>query len=374
MSPAADVHPTLGALLAGSMAAVGLSAVLGFQTFLYFQIFPSDAQQYKLLVVWLWASDAVHTVLIGTSIWHYLISNFANPDIVKEIFPPIAVVVSLTALITLSVNTFYGWRIHRRELHCPVYESLNFPLVSKQNWWLTTPIAFLSIIRVGLAVATTTEMFIERTFPAFGGKFKGLFTSGLAISAITDIIVSAARYYYLRIVRQGYSMSHEAVDSVLVFTINDGCLTCAVVLASIACWLSMPHNFVYLAIYFSIAKLYSNSVLATYAARQLYLHILISQCSLNLRNWYRHRYIGSRPIGIQMKRPNNAAEQNALTPATGTNSLPTHGRLPSAERNGLPGKMEVFVDVDHQVEYSVGNFPRGDHDTDTHSNKSMTVA
>ncbi|KAJ7453945.1 hypothetical protein B0H11DRAFT_2325452 [Mycena galericulata] len=372
-----DVKLTLGAALAGCMVAVGLSAVLGFQTFLYFQIFPSDAQQYKLLVAWLWLSDAVHTCLMCTAIWQYLILNFAHPDIVETIFPlvpslsacisalmtdvvirAIAMIVSLTALITLSVNTFYGWRIHK---------------LSKHNWWLTGPIAFLSIVRVGLALTTTTEMFIEKTFPAFGAKFKILFTSGLAISAVTDIIVSAARYYYLRNVRQvltfitiavfslimmsptqGYSMNHEAVDAVVIFTINDGCLTCGVVLASIACWLSMPHNFVYLAIYFSIAKLYSNSVLAT----------------LNLRNWYRHRYVGSRPLGIPMKRPGGASnEPNSIVGG----SLPAHRQVTSTDMNGLPGKMEVFVD--HQVEYNVGDFPRGDrYDGDGHSNKSINIA
>jgi len=248
----------------------------------------------------------------------------------------------------LSVNTFYGWRIHK---------------LSKHNWWLTGPIAILSIVRVGLAFTTTTEMFIEKTFPAFGAKFKVLFTSGLAISAVTDIIVSAARYYYLRNVRQGYSMNHEAVDAVVVFTINDGCLTCAVVLASIACWLSMPHNFVYLAIYFSIAKLYSNSVLAT----------------LNLRNWYRHRYIGPRPLGIQMKRPGangvNSNDPGSIAPGMNSNSIPSHKHVTSADMDGLPGKMEVFVD--HQVEYNIGDFQRGDldrYDGDTHSNKSTNIA
>ncbi|KAJ7746927.1 hypothetical protein DFH07DRAFT_962770 [Mycena maculata] len=342
-----SMQPTLGAALAGCMVAVGLSAVLGFQTFLYFQIFPSDANSYKLLVAWLWLSDAVHTVLMCTAIWQYIIVNFSNPDIVNKIFPAIPSIVSLTALITLSVNTFYGWRIHK---------------LSKHNWWLSGPIAVLSVIRVGLAFTTTTEMLLEKTFTAFAAKFKVLFTSGLAISAVTDIIVSSARYYYLRNVRQGYSMTHEAVDAVVVFTINDGFLTCGVVLASIICWLSM-HNFVYLAIYFSIAKLYSNSVLAT----------------LNLRNWYRHRYVGSRPLGIQMKRPVggvNAPDPHAsMAPGVNSNSLPTHKHVTSADMHGLPGKMEVFVD--HQVEYNVGDFPRGEvdrYDVDTHSNKSMNVA
>ncbi|KAJ7026274.1 hypothetical protein C8F04DRAFT_1268185 [Mycena alexandri] len=340
-----SVLPTLGAALAGSMIAVGLSAVLGFQTFLYFQIFPSDAHQYKFLHGFGTAdtrisrfsdehkapriADAVHTALVCTGVWQYIILNFAHPEIVENIFPVIAITVAMTAVITLS--------------------------------------AVLSIVRVGLAFgtlkfinvdspdsvlfrrkATTTEMLLSKTFPAFAARFKILFTSGLAISAITDVIVSGARYYFLRNLRQGYSMPHEAVDAVVVFTINDGCLTCAVVIVSIVCWLSMPHNFVYLGIYFTIAKFYANSVLAT----------------LNLRNWYRHRYIVSRPIGLSTKHPlhvNGGHDSNLVSPGTNSNLL--GHPVQSAD---VPPKMQVFVD--HQVEY-VNDFPRKDHE-DGHSNLS----
>ncbi|KAJ3853943.1 hypothetical protein EV368DRAFT_63673 [Lentinula lateritia] len=95
----------------------------------------------------------------------------------------------MTAVITLSVNSFYGWRIHK---------------MSKHNWWLTGPIAFLSVARVGLAFTTTAEMMITKTFPEFATKFRILFTSGLFVSAVTDVVVSVARYYYLRNLKQGY--------------------------------------------------------------------------------------------------------------------------------------------------------------------------
>jgi hypothetical protein len=67
-----------------------------------------------------------------------------------------------------------------------------------------------------------------------------IIVAGLSISAATDIVVSLARYYYLRNMRQGYPGTREMVDAVVVFTINDGCLTCAVVLAAIACVRCLP--------------------------------------------------------------------------------------------------------------------------------------
>lgn len=67
-------------------------------------------------------------------------------------------------------------------------------------------------------------------------------------SAVTDIVISAARYYYLRELKQGYvqcatlavrttpfevnfvvERTQEVVDAVVIFTINDGLLTSALV-------------------------------------------------------------------------------------------------------------------------------------------------
>ncbi|KAJ7771635.1 hypothetical protein B0H16DRAFT_1514176 [Mycena metata] len=304
MSAVPEIRSTVGAVVAGCMASVALSAVLGFQTFLYFQIFPADAVRYKALVAWIWVLDATHTILICTAVWQYAIENFGNNAVVDVIYPALAGTVAITALTTLSVNIFYGWRIHK---------------MSKQNWWLTIPITLLCIARVGLAFVSTVELIIMKTFPKFAAHFNIFLICGMSVSAGTDIIVSVARYYYLRDFKQGYTGTQEVVDAVVIFTINDGCLTCAVVIAAIACLLKMPHNFIWLGIYFTIAKLYSNSVLAT----------------LNLRNWYRHR---PHPMGIPLPRPTGPAMQTVSSGA-------------ASKHSGEISRTEVFVD--QQVEYNV---------------------
>ncbi|KAJ7491270.1 hypothetical protein FB451DRAFT_636638 [Mycena latifolia] len=311
-----DVRSTVGATVAGCMLAVGLSAVLGFQTFLYFQIFPADVLRYKLLVSWIWLMDAAHTVLICSVVWQYTIVNFGQPEGVGQIFPPLSVAVAVTAITTLSVNLFYGWRIHK---------------LSKHNWWLTAPIIFLCIARVVLAFTTTAEMIITKTFASYGAHFGNLLTGGLIVSAVTDVLVSAARYYYLRNLKQGYTVTQEVVDAVVVFTINDGCLTCAVVLATIACWLKMPDNLIWLGIYFAIAKLYSNSLLAT----------------LNLRNWHRHRYAWP-PMSIPMTRPQGAGGMASSNgPHHGTADL-SGKRGESTDINGLPAvRTPTLPSYDH---------------------------
>ncbi|KAJ7203073.1 hypothetical protein GGX14DRAFT_699035 [Mycena pura] len=321
-----DVQSTIGALLTGCLFSVGLSAVLGFQTFLYFRIFPMDSLKYKILVAWIWLFDATHTILICTSVWQYVVINFNNPDFVAEIVPLITVAV--TAITTLIVNIFYGWRLHR---------------MSNGNWILTGLISILLLARIGLAFVTTVEMILTRTFINFAAHFSAVFTAGLSVSAATDIVVSFARYYYVRNLQQGYPSTQEMVDAVVIFTINDGCLICAVIIAAITCLLCMPDNLIYLGIYFTIAKLYSNSVLAT----------------LNLRNWYRHQ----RPMGIPLTLTHQhqpAFRNTAITvgPVSTNTARGSPEPSPSKELEGMPSTMEVFVN--QQVEYSVAVGPRVD--------------
>ncbi|KAF7307600.1 hypothetical protein MIND_00555200 [Mycena indigotica] len=117
------------------------------------------------------------------------------------------------------------------------------------------------------------------------------------------------------------------VDAVVVFTINDGFLTCAIVFAAITCVLRLPGTFVWIGIHFNIAKLYSNSILAT----------------LNLRNWYRHRH---RPLGI----PLNGRHNQPLRAVPRSIISQDKPSITGSDNLTRPN-MEVFID--HQVEYNV---------------------
>ncbi|KAF7337684.1 hypothetical protein MSAN_02241900 [Mycena sanguinolenta] len=299
---------TLGALMAGAMVAVGLSAIVGFQTFLYFQIFPEDILRYKLLVAWTWLTDAGHTISYCVMIWQYAILNFTNPGILADILSSFPVVVVFTVVSTLNANLFYAWRIHK---------------LSKQNWWLTGPIWLLCITRTALGFYLAVKLTILNTWLATT-PLKATIVSSMAISAVTDVVISAARYYYLRDIKQGYMATQEMVDAVVIFTINDGIFTCAVLGATIACFLGMPKNFVWISLYGTVAKLYSNSVLAT----------------LNLRNWYRQR---ERPMGIRLTRP--PPNRNTFQIDSGTT------KMQSSDMHEIPTTMTVFME--QQVEYDV---------------------
>ncbi|KAJ7838004.1 hypothetical protein B0H14DRAFT_2790266 [Mycena olivaceomarginata] len=250
-----SLNLTIGAFIVGGMTSVGLSAVVGFQTFLYFRIFSNDNLRYRL-------TDTGHTIAVCITIWQYAVRNFNNSEKLLEIVPYVNIVV--TTIATLNANlSSTQWRIHK---------------MSKQNWWITGPIVALCLTRTEkfeVCISQTPEIpYLSLQVPV---------VSSWAVSAATDVVISAARYYYLRELKQGYMSQPEMMDAVVIFTINDGLLTCAAVITTIICFLSMHNNFVWVGIYFNLAKLFSNSVLAT----------------LNLRNWYRPR---NRPMGFPLTR------------------------------------------------------------------------
>ncbi|KAJ7072856.1 hypothetical protein C8F01DRAFT_1243879 [Mycena amicta] len=278
------IELTIGALLAGGMLAVALSAILGFQTFLYFAFFKNDQSRYKLFVVWIWLADTVQTAMICTAMWQYNVVNFLHMDATARIVPALAVNIAMTATITFSANVFYTWRIHR---------------LSDKNWWFTGPIvggrtalrqitllssdftlghSYLWAIHLfippahltplfsgsGMGFAVAIDMILSQTFSKFTREHGHIILlSTQAVSSFTEIVISLARYYYLRRIRRGATIPHEAVDTIVIFTVNDGCLQSAVILVVMICFLAIPNSFVFLAVQFAVAKIASNSMLAT---------------------------------------------------------------------------------------------------------------
>ncbi|KAJ7839217.1 hypothetical protein B0H14DRAFT_3458813 [Mycena olivaceomarginata] len=340
MAEGLNLPLTMGALLGGSLIAVGLSAIVGFQVFLYFQLFPTDTLPYKALVTllslsafsnidrilqvaWIWITDTAHTICVCVTVWEYVGQHLTNPEKLQEIVPSYSATIILTLIATLNVNLFYAWRIHK---------------MSKYNWWLTGFIVRLVFVflHVVFDEDRTWIMITVRNWATFNMNFKACKVAAWCISAATDVVISAARYYHLRDLKGIYQL----VDVVVVFTINDGLLTCVTVIVVLACLLTMPKNFVWMGIFFSLAKLYSNSVLS----------------ALNLRNWYRYRH---RPMGMPLTRPSASRNTFPLSPPA-TKTL----HIQSNDPHEMRSTMEVFVD--HQVEYTLpaGKFNEENDDVD----------
>jgi hypothetical protein len=250
-----DVRASLGAILIGCFIAIALSGVVAFQACIYFRLYPNDRPVNKARVAVVWILDLCHTFLICTSAWDYLIANFGNVEAHDRGYVPITVALSIivTSFVTLITHLFFL----RRLLH-----------LSNNNWFIIGPTTVLAIARVVSAIVTSAFLIHLKTFPAFTAKYSYMFTLGLAISSVVDVVITFGMCFYLQENRRGFGTMDEVLDSIIIYTINNGTLTCLSTIASMIFWLTLRKNLVFMALHFIIAKMYANSLLATLNMRR----------------------------------------------------------------------------------------------------------
>jgi len=243
-----DVRLTFGAVLGGAYLATALSGALCIQALLYVRNYPRDPVHLKALVALVWVLDTAQSVCIVMLTYQYVIFNFSRPEVADHIYWTVVAAVVSTAVSTFTANGYFAHRVHR---------------LSEGNWWITAPTAICLVIRLALAIITGVEMLRLQSFRAYREHYGPLLTTGLALSAFTDIVITSGLCYYLRTLNRGLHQSKKMLSTIVNFAENNGILTCIVALASLVCWLVMPANLVYLGLHFLIGKCYSNSLLAT---------------------------------------------------------------------------------------------------------------
>ncbi|KAK7686484.1 hypothetical protein QCA50_010081 [Cerrena zonata] len=92
---------------------------------------------------------------------------------------------------------------------------------------------------------------------------------GLSTAAIVDILITVAMCWYLHKSRTGFTGMDSIVDSITMYTIENGLLTCVTTVLSLLFWIAMPHNLIFLGLHLAISKLYANALLATLNARKI---------------------------------------------------------------------------------------------------------
>ncbi|CDO73017.1 hypothetical protein BN946_scf185007.g71 [Trametes cinnabarina] len=256
-----NLKTSLGAILFGGMVCTGLSGIVGMQTVLYFRMFTRDLTSTKVKVA--------------------VVFHFGEDDVTDHVFWTIGyqVSIALTAVITVCVHLFFSMRLFK---------------LSKGNYWITVPIvgnnlAILAIARVGTcgsilrslytsqssvfspsvaAFVTAIELIRLGSFFEFGLRFRWVFTLGLVLSAVVDGLITAGLCFYLRRHRGGTGRFDHILNTVTLYTVENGLLTSVTTIISLIFWLVKSDELIYLGLHFAISKLYANSFLASMNARK----------------------------------------------------------------------------------------------------------
>ncbi|KAI0734723.1 hypothetical protein BC629DRAFT_1687961 [Irpex lacteus] len=274
MTPIAQ---TYGAILIGGLLALCISGIVCVQCFIYWRTSPNDRLRIKILVLVVWAFDALHSALICSSLWHYFIEGYHSTVTIKGIHWTVCVTVCITGITTFSIQCFFGHRVWT---------------LSGRKKWIPGAIAGLAFLRLLAACGVTAQMSRLHTWEKFHQVAAWSLHTGLVLSACGDVLITASLIYYLNRNRTGFPSSDFIIDNIMLYSVQTGVITSYVfshffpkallslhdtltvlyhritVVVTFICWVAMPQNLIFLALYFVIAKMYANSLLATLNARK----------------------------------------------------------------------------------------------------------
>lgn len=250
---AVNISGTFGALLIGGIVASIFSGIVTVQTVVYFKNYSHDVAILRVLVAAVWFLDFLHTIFVSMSLWDHLIAHFGDQARIDFIPWSLATTIALTAALTYLVHGFFIYRIHKLSLN---------------NFFISVPLAILATARLCFASLTTNKLITLRSLKRFVQLYTFSFTSGLALSSALDVLITGFLCYLLRKNQKKMSSMNHVLDKLILYSFENGSLTCAAVVVSMICWLERGNNLIFLGLHFVISKFYANSLLATLNTRK----------------------------------------------------------------------------------------------------------
>ncbi|KAJ7237220.1 hypothetical protein B0H12DRAFT_113324 [Mycena haematopus] len=249
----ASIDNTMGSALLGCIFAAGLYGVSCVQTWYYFNRYGSTDHWYiKALVGLVFVCDSVHQALISHTVYWYVITNYSRPEALSNLVWSILLEVLFNGLIGLIVQSFLTMRVWR---------------LSNRNKYLTAVTASLVLAEFGCSVAFTIQSMQLHTWKELT-ELKGLSMSVNVLGAAADFLIALILVFYLRRSRTGFKKSDTMITKLIMFSVSTGLLTSICAVASLVSILVWGQTLIYVAFYFSLGRLYFNSVLATLNARK----------------------------------------------------------------------------------------------------------
>ncbi|KJA20560.1 hypothetical protein HYPSUDRAFT_787010 [Hypholoma sublateritium FD-334 SS-4] len=284
---------TFGALEIGSSVSAFLFGVVTLQTHVYFSRFPEDRFQFKALVSAVWVLELAHTIAVFYEVYWTTIVMYDNPAAVVA-FPSIGVVFVAGGAITAMVQIFFSYRLYKF-----------LPMPYNAAGGVTAVTAFTRFILSTYGGVKTILAPVYADY-AFEPSTTRLVLALLIMGAIIDVTIASSMVYFLMKTRgKALARATRLIDRLIGFSLRTGLLTSFAAIAVLIIHRLQPNTMIYLAVYTSLAKLYSNTLLSSLNSRSdLRNAISTSTVSVEVprrkgtssRPAYNHN-----PISIEMK-------------------------------------------------------------------------
>ncbi|KAL1659300.1 hypothetical protein GGG16DRAFT_110514 [Schizophyllum commune] len=245
------LHDTMGAAFIGCIIAGLLHGVSIVQTWYYFT-HHRDAWHTVSLVTAVLFFDTVHQALISYTVYYYVIANYGSAVTIGELVWSLLVEVYFNGFTGFLVQGFLALRIWR---------------LSNKNVWLTSIVCVFIFAEFCCCLIFASLSLHLNTFAELA-ELQGLSVSVNALAAAGDVLIAIILCTLLHRSRTGFSRSDTIINKLIIFAVNTGMLTSLCAVGSLISITVAGNTFWYIAFFFCMGRLYTNSLLATLNARK----------------------------------------------------------------------------------------------------------
>ncbi|KAF7354088.1 ANK-REP-REGION domain-containing protein [Mycena venus] len=247
-----DLRDTFGAIYIGVLFAAFFQGILTVQAYIYYESFPYDPWFLKTLVAVVWTLDLIHLGVIGSIPWNFLVVHWGNPSIFLKKSVELCVHIILVAAPTLICQGFFLHRLWR---------------FSKKNWTLIGTLTLGSVTVFILDFYLTVNTLSSEDPNAYQHDTAEI-VSMFSIGAITDLVIALALVWYLQRGATGFDSTNFVVTRIIQYTVATGLCSSLLAVACVIANVVKPQSFVFMALHFSLGRMYTNALLATLNSRR----------------------------------------------------------------------------------------------------------
>ncbi|KZV79705.1 hypothetical protein EXIGLDRAFT_781950 [Exidia glandulosa HHB12029] len=252
--------PSTGALEVGTSFSMLLLGIAILQVWNYYRNFPNDPLPLKVLVALLLSVDMLHSVLFMHLTYHYTINGFVqalsagDPSLLITTPWSLQAAISVGGAVILLVQLYYCHRIR---------------LVT-DNRLLVLACLVVVAARFALNVALTVTSVEHSSITVVTSyTFRWETISTMSVGAASDLFIAACMCIGLHQRRTGFSRSDRLVDRLISYTIASGAATSILSVVMLVIYITMPTTYIWMGFYSVLAKLFSNSLLASLNQRSI---------------------------------------------------------------------------------------------------------
>ncbi|KAF8962346.1 hypothetical protein BDZ97DRAFT_1733137, partial [Flammula alnicola] len=247
---------TLGAAFLGTLAAAIFYGLTSVQTFIYFQNCAGDGRFLKSWVFTLWILDTVHMAFTAHGVYFYLVTNFGNFEALAAPTWSILAGVYLTNISDIIVRSIFAKRI---SILCGLHGGILRIL-------LPVLIVILSLVVFICGCAFASRAFILHTFARLDEASVYIYAS-IAAGVAADSTIAISLCILLFKSRTELKRTDSILNILMAFSINTALLTSICALACLITYAIWPQRLIFVGIYFTLSKLFVNSLLASLNSR-----------------------------------------------------------------------------------------------------------